>query len=120
MRSLRRCASSGSVSVATSTPSNRYWPELGRSRQPSTAINVDFPEPDAPTIATNSPRAIVTLTPFIAWMSMSPTWYVRVRFRTSMSVSAMRFGHDDLVAFLDLPVHDLAHRVVVEAGGDGN
>ena len=37
-------------------------------------MSVDFPEPDAPMIATNSPRSIRRLTPRRAWISWSPTW----------------------------------------------
>ena len=39
----------------TSCPSSRYAPEVGTSRQPMMFIQVDFPLPDCPTIATNSP-----------------------------------------------------------------
>ena len=38
-------------------------PRVGRSRQPMMFIVVDFPEPDAPMIATNSPSRIVSETP---------------------------------------------------------
>ena len=36
----------------TSTPSSRYWPPVGMSRQPRMFISVDLPEPDEPMIAT--------------------------------------------------------------------
>jgi len=74
MRSLRMRASAGSGSCDTSMPSNRYWPLVGRSRQPSTAIRVDLPEPDEPMMATNSPCAMVRLTPSSACTSVAPTW----------------------------------------------
>ena len=62
MRRLRIRASDGSSSPATSIPSSRYVPDVGRSRQPMMFIRVDLPDPDAPMIATNSPRSIVRLT----------------------------------------------------------
>ena len=37
-------------------------------------IRVDLPEPDAPMMATNSPRSIVRLTPRSARTSLSPSW----------------------------------------------
>ena len=36
-------------------PSKRYVPAVGRSRQPSTFSSVDLPEPDGPTMASESP-----------------------------------------------------------------
>jgi len=41
-------------------------PELGVSRHPTRFINVDFPEPDGPTTATNSPTSTVRSIPFNA------------------------------------------------------
>ena len=41
--------------MLTSIPSKKYVPDVGLSKHPRTFINVDFPEPDAPMIATNSP-----------------------------------------------------------------
>ena len=43
-------------------------------------MSVDFPEPDEPITATNSPRSIWRLTPRNAWTSTSPSWYT---FQTS-------------------------------------
>ena len=36
----------------------RYWPDVGRSRQPRMCMNVDLPEPDGPVSATNSPASM--------------------------------------------------------------
>jgi hypothetical protein len=47
-------------------------PEVGTSRQPRMFIVVDLPEPDAPMIATKSPRSIVRSTPFSAWNAAMP------------------------------------------------
>jgi len=66
-------ASSGSPARATSSPLKKYSPLVGRSRQPRIDISVDLPDPDAPMIATSSPRSMVNVTPRSAWMSTSPT-----------------------------------------------
>jgi hypothetical protein len=47
-----RWPASGSMVAARSS---QYEPEVGRSRQPITFMNVDFPEPDGPITATISP-----------------------------------------------------------------
>src|SRR5579875_1834995 len=44
-------------------PCHRTSPELGLSRPASRPRSVDLPEPDAPMIATNSPRSIVKSRP---------------------------------------------------------
>src|SRR5579875_1317536 len=44
-------------------PCHRTSPELGLSRPASRPRSVDLPEPDAPMIATNSPRSIVKSKP---------------------------------------------------------
>ena len=46
IRRLRTSASCRSVSRLTSTPSNRYRPKVGMSRQPRMFISVDLPDPD--------------------------------------------------------------------------
>ena len=51
------------TAAATSYPSIRTVPEVGRSSVPSTLSMVDLPEPDGPTIATSSPRSIRSETP---------------------------------------------------------
>ncbi|MNC95051.1 hypothetical protein D3C83_120640 [compost metagenome] len=63
MLRLRTVASSSLLICETFFPSRTYWPLVGRSRQPSTFMKVDLPEPDGPMMATNSPRSISTLTP---------------------------------------------------------
>ena len=51
-----RMAASWSLSICpTSCPSRRYVPAVGTSRQPMIFMQVDLPEPDWPTMATNSP-----------------------------------------------------------------
>jgi len=40
-------------------------------------IKVDFPEPLAPMIATNSPGKMSSVTPRTAWTSREPLRYVR-------------------------------------------
>ena len=51
-------------------------PLVGVSRQPRMFISVVLPLPDAPMIATYSPRSIRRLTPRSACTAMSPTLYV--------------------------------------------
>ena len=60
-RRARRRRSAGSV------------PEVGVSRQPSRFMSVDLPEPDWPTMATHSPRAIEKETPSSACTTSDPT-----------------------------------------------
>ncbi len=60
-----------SVRFLMGTPSRKYSPWVGTSRQPRMFIIVDFPLPDCPMMATNSPRSIERLTPSSAWTSFS-------------------------------------------------
>ena len=69
---LRICDSAASSSVRTSIPSMKNWPLDGMSRQPRMFIIVDFPDPEAPMIATKSPRSTVIDTPRSAVTSTSP------------------------------------------------
>ena len=48
------CAFKNSV-ADTGSPAKKYSPLVGRSKQPSVFINVDFPDPECPIMATNSP-----------------------------------------------------------------
>ena len=47
-------------------------PEVGTSRQPMMFIAVDLPDPEEPTMATNSPWSMARLTPSKAWTASSP------------------------------------------------
>ena len=53
---LRIAASSFLPSPSTRAPSSVYDPDVGVSRQPSRFISVDLPEPEAPMMASSSPR----------------------------------------------------------------
>ena len=55
-------------------PARRYSPEVGWSRQPRICIKVDFPEPDGPMIATNSPSLTRSETPRSASTVIEPVW----------------------------------------------
>jgi hypothetical protein len=59
----RKVARSLSASVHTSVPSSNSLPSVGMVKAPSMAIRVDLPEPERPTIETNSPRLSSRLTP---------------------------------------------------------
>ncbi len=85
IRRQRMKANADCGSRDTSSPSRRYWPEVGRSRQPRMCISVLFPEPDGPMRATYSPRRMVRLTPFRARMTSLPTRYTLVTSRTSIT-----------------------------------
>ena len=63
-----------SVISLTSWPSRRYSPSVGTSRAPMMFISVDFPLPDFPTMATNSPFSMVREIPSLARTSSSPIW----------------------------------------------
>src|SRR5438874_6360529 len=65
-------------------PSSQYSPVVGLSRQPTTFMKVDLPEPDGPMIATNSPSSISSETPRRAWTITSPIVYRLCRSTTLM------------------------------------
>src|SRR5262249_27891304 len=89
---LLRTAASASFDIRdTSWPSRKYWPDVGRSRQPTMCMNVDLPEPDVPFTARNSPRGTSSDTPRSAFTSTSPTTYVLTRLRTEMTVESSGF-----------------------------
>ena len=55
-----------------STPVMLTVPVVGRSRVPIRCSSVDFPEPDGPTMQTNSPSFTAKLTPSNAVSGGSP------------------------------------------------
>src|SRR6185503_9554367 len=76
---LRIAASWSSDILPTFSPASSYVPASGTSRQPSTFMSVDLPEPDGPMIATNSPAWMSRSTPARACTSISlPMRYVFV------------------------------------------
>ena len=58
----RMRARSAIFRLCTGRPFNVYVPPVGESSRPRMASSVDFPQPDGPIIATNSPGCTVTLT----------------------------------------------------------
>src|SRR5207302_4153689 len=64
-----------SLSFATSRPCSAYSPQSGRSRRPTRFIRVDFPEPERPRIAINSPCSIESATSDTARMMVFPEGY---------------------------------------------
>ena len=56
----------------SSMPSTVTEPEVGRSSPPSIWSRVDFPEPEVPTTATNSPCSTAKFTPSRALTAVSP------------------------------------------------
>src|SRR6478752_4935505 len=70
-------------------PSMRYSPSLGSSRQPRMLIVVDFPEPLAPVIATNSPARTSRFTPSSARTAASPSPYERATLRSERSTGEL-------------------------------
>src|SRR5690606_16530120 len=67
--------------LATSFPSNKYCPPEGLSSSPMMLSSVDFPQPDGPIIATNSPLFTCMFTLFSAVVSTSS---VRNTFESSI------------------------------------
>src|SRR5712691_7323635 len=69
----RKVANSVSERAQTSAPSSDSLPWVGLVKAPSIAIRVDLPEPDRPTIETNSPAASSRLAPRTAsWPGAVP------------------------------------------------
>jgi hypothetical protein len=66
MLRLRIAASASPDCADTFSPASQYSPPEGVSRQPSRFMKVDFPEPEGPMTATNSPAAMSSDTPFSA------------------------------------------------------
>ena len=64
--------SSSSFSLEMSLPSTHTFPEVGRSSPPSMCRRVDFPLPEVPTMATNSPSSTDRSTPSSAFTRVSP------------------------------------------------
>jgi hypothetical protein len=62
-RRLRMSASWSRSRPATASPLRRYSPPDGVSRHPRRLRRVDFPEPEGPTTATNSPFLTLISTP---------------------------------------------------------
>ena len=69
---LRMRASCLSSMIPTSSPPRRYSPSVGTSRAPIMFMRVDFPLPDLPTMATNSPLSIFRLMSSLARTSSPP------------------------------------------------
>src|SRR5438552_3236810 len=60
---FRTTANSASLSWLRSAPASDTWPEVGRSKVPIMCNSVLFPEPDGPTIASDSPAITSSETP---------------------------------------------------------
>src|SRR5579864_6937132 len=63
-------------------------PEVGRSRPASRFSRVDFPEPELPSRARNSPARTSRETSLTAWMRVSPSLYWREAFSALIWVVA--------------------------------
>jgi len=62
-----------SSSVVVSVPSMKIFPFVGLSNNPIMLSNVDFPEPELPTIKTTSPCSIESDTLSRAFTLVSPS-----------------------------------------------
>src|SRR6185436_9703292 len=102
---LRSSARSSRSMPDTSRPSRKYWPPVGRSSRPRMFMSVDFPEPEAPTIATIEPFEISRLTPRSACTVTSPRAYER--FRSTMRISDSATAASALAA-LELGIEGIA------------
>src|SRR5262245_42472427 len=92
MRWLRSPARSASLSAVVSIPSNRKLPLVGRSRQPMMFSIVDFPEPEGPVIASQSPRSTTrsTSTSAVTTGSISKSLQIFSSSNTRLSVTEQR------------------------------
>ena len=77
---LRKMVSSSSLSSSSCFPSMTTLPLVGTSRPPSRFRSVDFPLPEVPTIARNSPFSTDRFTPSSAATSDSPLPYTFLKF----------------------------------------
>ncbi len=68
----RKMVKASSFREKISCPSTVTEPEVGRSRPPSMCSRVDLPEPEVPTMATNSPFSTLRSTPSRAFTRVSP------------------------------------------------
>src|SRR5260370_25607051 len=81
---LRSSVRSASLNPSRSCPASRMLPALGGVNPPMIWNSVDFPEPDGPTIDTNSPAPTSKFTPRSACTSTSPARYVFRKSRMEM------------------------------------
>ena len=86
MAKFRRDVNFLSFNSDKSSPATLTRPAVGRSRQPIKFIMVDLPDPEAPTIATNSPFSIRISTPSRALTMEDPSPNVFVTFNISTTV----------------------------------
>src|SRR6185503_10794596 len=104
-----------------SVPSTSTWPELGVSTPPRTCSNVDLPEPDGPTMATNSPFSTLKLTSSRALICVSPFPYTFERLFT-LRISTMCLQRMSVVLLDELArrvrVRELPDAVVAHAPGE--
>src|SRR5262245_64261191 len=89
--------SASSSSFEMSSPPSQYWPELGRSRQPSTFSKVDLPQPDGPMMLTYSPAQIWSESPRNASTRTAPIWY-DLRMSVSLTIGSATAVTDMLSA----------------------
>src|SRR5688572_17188114 len=75
-------------SAQMSVPSTSTWPVVGVSTPPKMCSSVDLPEPEDPTMATNSPFSTLKLTSFRALICVSPFPYTFERLFT-LRISTM-------------------------------
>src|SRR4030095_16856636 len=87
---LRTSPRSFSDNVVKSAPSIRTLPPVGASSPPRRWSSVLFPDPDAPTIATRSPRATARSTPSSTGTSSGPLTYVFASARHSSTGCSLR------------------------------
>jgi hypothetical protein len=87
-RLRRSLVSALSLSPDSSVPPIRTEPEVTLSRPARQCMSVDFPEPDGPMIAVNSPAAKATVTPLRARTAVSPDPYTLTMSAAATAVPA--------------------------------
>src|SRR5215212_11726317 len=94
-----------------SVPSTNTWPELGVSTPPRMCNSVDLPDPEGPTMATNSPFSTPKLTLSRALICVSPFPYTFERLFT------LRISTTCLQDFYRMPRSHLSWRTVYDREG---
>src|SRR5262249_14838737 len=84
-----------------SVPSTSTWPELGVSTPPRMCSRVDLPEPEGPTMATNSPFSTLKLTSSMALICVSSFPYIFERLFT------LRISTTYLQDFYNTNIHSI-------------
>ena len=99
----RSTAHADGDSPSTRLPRSQISPRVAGSRPPSTCSSVDFPEPDGPMTATNSPTLTSRSTPRTASTLPSPDLYTLASPRARSRAGASRAVHGSRSCLTSVP-----------------